>query len=167
MSHSRSRALAAGQVGPEVRSSFGMRDSVDRMQMEIADLSRIIEQGGGVDGEGEETMDELLRQKEDLIMERDAQVEQIVKLRNDVMEVHERLKTAESERTQLESEITALKESVAGTVGVVNVRTRRSELRPCEWKHRQTGRKRARDKAQGEAGKGNEGTEGYPRCQEC
>ena len=47
------------------------------MQMEIANLTRLVEQGSGLAMGEESTLNDLLKQKEDLIRERDQQVREL------------------------------------------------------------------------------------------
>ena len=87
------------------------------LQMEISNLSRMVEQGyasvASLD-EQDNTVNDHVKQKEALIFERDSQVGQIVSLRNDLMEVNERLRKVEHEKMQLETDIGGLKESISG-----------------------------------------------------
>ena len=81
--------------------------------MEIANLTRLVEQGSGLAMGEESTLNDLLKQKEDLIRERDQQVDQIMSLRAELMENQERLRHAENDKLQLETDIQSLKDNVA------------------------------------------------------
>ena len=91
------------------------KENIQELKLEIANLSRLVEQGTGVGG-GQESalMDDLMRQKDELVAERDGQVQQIVALRNEVMESGEKLRAAEAARHALETDIAALTEEVNG-----------------------------------------------------
>ena len=91
------------------------KENIQELKLEIANLSRLVEQGAGVGG-GQESamMNDLIRQKDELTAERDNQVQQIVTLRNEVMESGENLRAAEANKLALEQSIATLKESVSG-----------------------------------------------------
>ena len=81
------------------------KETIQQLKLEIANLTRLVEQGAGL-GLGEEsTVNELLKQKEELTRERDMQVDQIVGLRAELMELQEKLRSAETEKLTLEGEI--------------------------------------------------------------
>lgn len=81
--------------------------------MEIANLTRLVEQGSGLATGEESTLNDLLKQKEDLIRERDQQVDQIMSLRGELMETQEKLRHAENDKLQLDTDIQGLKDGVA------------------------------------------------------
>ena len=81
--------------------------------MEIANLTRLVEQGSGLAMGEESTLNDLLKQKEDLIRERDQQVDQIMSLRGELMETQEKLRHSENDKLQLDTDIQGLKDGVA------------------------------------------------------
>lgn len=82
-------------------------------QMEIANLTRLVEQGSGLAMGEESTLNDLLRQKEDLIRERDQQVDQIMALRTELMETQEKLRCSENDKLELEGDTQGLKDSIS------------------------------------------------------
>ena len=88
------------------------KDTIQQLKLEIANLTRLVEQGAGLNLGPEETVEELLRQKEELIGERDAQVTQIVSLRNEVMDLSERLRRAEADKLEIEGQLHTLKDTI-------------------------------------------------------
>jgi hypothetical protein len=82
-------------------------------QMEIANLTRLVEQGSGLAMGEESTLNDLLKQKEDLIRERDQQVDQIMALRAELMETQEKLRHSENEKLTLDTDIQGLKDGIA------------------------------------------------------
>eukprot|EP00983_Pelagomonas_calceolata_P090929 1157480-Pelagomonas_calceolata.AAC.7 len=54
--------------------------------MEIANLTRLVEQGSGLALGEESTLNDLIKQKEELVRERDAQVDQIMAIRAELMD---------------------------------------------------------------------------------
>lgn len=100
------------QVLPETQQEARAKETIQQLKLEIANLTRLVEQGAGL-GLGEEsTVNELLKQKEELTRERDMQVDQIVTLRTELMELHEKLRLAETDKLALEGEI-----QVGGPIG--------------------------------------------------
>ena len=60
------------------------KEQITQLKLEISNMTRLLEQGAAVGLTEEADLEELIRQKEELAAERDAQVEQIVGLRNEV-----------------------------------------------------------------------------------
>jgi chromosome segregation ATPase len=102
--------------------------------LEIANLTRLVEQGAGL-GLGEEaTVNELLRQKEELTRERDMQVDQIVSLRSELVELQDKLRAAESEKLELEGEIQGLKDNIGSMKAEGEREVRKKERMEKEMK---------------------------------
>jgi superfamily II helicase len=57
------------------------RDTVNQLKLEIANLTKLVEQGAGLNFGQDASVQELMKQKEDLTKERDTQLEDIVKVR--------------------------------------------------------------------------------------
>ncbi|EFN51138.1 hypothetical protein CHLNCDRAFT_141344 [Chlorella variabilis] len=113
-----------GALKKEIENSWRMVDSshekelkakeqVASLKLEISGLTKLLEQGAAVGLAEEADLEELIRLKEEAAAERDAQVEQIVALRGEVMEFAERMRTAEHEKAHLEAEIQALRDQSA------------------------------------------------------
>ena len=81
--------------------------------MEIANLSRLVEQGAGLTLGQENTVNELMKQKEELTQERDALLQQVVGYRNEIGDSNERVKALEVEKSAKDSEIAELAEQIA------------------------------------------------------
>ncbi len=62
------------------------KETIQQLKLEISNLTRLVEQGSGLAMGEESTLNDLLKQKEELVRERDAQVDQIMALRADLME---------------------------------------------------------------------------------
>eukprot|EP00899_Mesostigma_viride_P002905 jgi/Mesvir1/12615/Mv16076-RA.1 len=90
------------------------KETIQQLKLEISNLSRLVEQGAGLSLGQENTVNELIKQKEELISERDTQVTQIVALRNEVMEANEKLRAAEQEKLALDHTVHQLQDSIAG-----------------------------------------------------
>jgi len=90
------------------------KETIQGLKMEITNLSKLVEQGAGLNLGQENTVNELLKQKEDLIQERDDQVSQIMHLRQDVMQTQEKLKTVEAEKLQMDGDIQQLRDQISG-----------------------------------------------------
>mmetsp|Transcript_23941 Transcript_23941/g.66472 ORF Transcript_23941/g.66472 Transcript_23941/m.66472 type:complete len:870 (+) Transcript_23941:229-2838(+) len=110
------------------------KETIQQLKLEIANLTRLVEQGAGL-GLGEEsTVNELLKQKEELTRERDMQVDQIVTLRSELMEHQEKLRSAETEKLTLEGEIQALKDASGAMKAEGERETRKKERMEKEMK---------------------------------
>jgi hypothetical protein len=62
------------------------KETIQQLKMEIANLTRLVEQGSGLALGEESTLNDLLKQKEELVRERDMQVDQIMALRAELMD---------------------------------------------------------------------------------
>ena len=60
------------------------KETIQQLKMEIANLSRLVEQGAGLTLGQENTVNELMKQKEELTQERDALLQQVVSYRNEI-----------------------------------------------------------------------------------
>ena len=103
------------------------RDTINQLKLEIANLTKLVEQGAGLNFGQDASVQELMKQKEELTKERDAQLEDIVKvmifsptcrygilfnntlfplqLRNQVAEVTEKQRSSEHEREVAEQKV--------------------------------------------------------------
>ena len=88
------------------------KERIKELKEEISNLTSLIEQGPGASLSQETTLNELLKEKEDLMKERDEQVNLIVQLRNEILAANERIKVGESERLALDTEVNSLKDNI-------------------------------------------------------
>lgn len=58
------------------------RDTINQLKLEIANLTKLVEQGAGLNFGQDASVQELMKQKEELTKERDTQLEDIVKVRS-------------------------------------------------------------------------------------
>ncbi|KAF6263859.1 hypothetical protein COO60DRAFT_1457868 [Scenedesmus sp. NREL 46B-D3] len=89
------------------------KEAITQLKAEIANLTRMAEAGSALSMGEEATLNELMRQRDDLTRERDGQVEQILGLRSDLMDAAEKLRRAESDKQQAEADIASLKQQIA------------------------------------------------------
>ena len=61
------------------------RDTINQLKLEIANLTKLVEQGAGLNFGQDASVQELMKQKEELTKERDAQLEDIVKVRSFIL----------------------------------------------------------------------------------
>ncbi|KXZ47347.1 hypothetical protein GPECTOR_36g70 [Gonium pectorale] len=110
------------------------KETIQQLKIEIANLTRLVEQGAGLAIGEETTLNELLKQKEELVRERDAQVDQIMALRGDLMETQEKLRAAETDKLQAEMDIQQLKDAVAEKKAEAEREIRKKERMEKEMK---------------------------------
>ncbi|DBB05834.1 hypothetical protein WJX82_007880 [Trebouxia sp. C0006] len=89
------------------------KDMISQLKLEMNNLTRLVEAGAGLSIGEESTMNELLKQKEDLTKERDAQVDQIVALRSEALQLSESLRLAQLDKTEGEGQLQILKDKIA------------------------------------------------------
>eukprot|EP00798_Chlamydomonas_sp_ICE-L_P006525 gene6525-3166_t len=124
-----------GALKKEIEKAWKMaKETIQQLKMEIANLTRLVEQGSGLAMGEENTLNDLIRQKEELIRERDQQVDQIMAIRAELMENQEKLRHAENERLTMETDIQGLKDSVAERKMEAERETRKKERMEKEMK---------------------------------
>uniref|UniRef100_A0A383VEV0 Cilia- and flagella-associated protein 58 central coiled coil domain-containing protein n=1 Tax=Tetradesmus obliquus TaxID=3088 RepID=A0A383VEV0_TETOB len=89
------------------------KEAITQLKAEIANLTRLAEAGSALSMGEEATLNELMKQRDELTRERDAQVEQILTLRSDLMDAAEKLRRAESDKQQAEADIASQKQQIA------------------------------------------------------
>jgi len=89
------------------------KETISQLKSEISNLSRLVEQGAGLSMGQESQVNDLLKDKDDLMAERDAQVEMIARLRAEVGDYLTAARAKEQERGGAADEIQSLKEVIA------------------------------------------------------
>jgi len=88
------------------------KETIAQLKTEISNLSRLVEQGAGLSVGQENTVNELMREKEELTAERDAQIAQISHLRAEIGTHLAAIRQREGEKAAAAGEITQLKEAI-------------------------------------------------------
>ncbi|PRW33224.1 flagellar associated isoform A [Chlorella sorokiniana] len=110
------------------------KEQIAQLKQEISSLTKLLEQGAAVGLAEEADLEELIRQKEALVAERDGQVQAIVALRGELADFAERMRAAEAEKAGLEAEIQSLRDSVAQRKAETDREIRRRERLEKEMK---------------------------------
>lgn len=87
------------------------KETIQSLKAEIANLSKLVEQGAGLTMGQEHSVNELLKVKEELTKERDEQLQEIVKLREQMAETEndqKKLEEAHEEAKQKIQEVFAV-----------------------------------------------------------
>ena len=129
---------AWGMVDASHENEARSKERVKELKEEIASLTGLIEQGPGVSITQETTLNELLKEKEELMRERDEQVNLIVQLRNEILAANERIRVGEGERLSLESEANALRDNIGTKKAESEKELRRKERMEREVKELRT-----------------------------
>ena len=103
------------------------KENVQALKKEVADLGKAAAQGGGGGAKQQEQLKDMMRQRDELAAERDEQVNQIVMLREEVMEVTERLRSAEAESIRVENELQILRDDATAAKAATDKETKRKE----------------------------------------
>ncbi|XP_057307305.1 cilia- and flagella-associated protein 58-like [Hydractinia symbiolongicarpus] len=88
------------------------RETIQALKHEITNLTKLVEQGAGLNMGQDNSVQELLRAKEELTKERDQKLTEIVKLRKELTDASESLTAAENEKTEALLKISELKEDI-------------------------------------------------------
>ena len=80
------------------------KETIQQLKVEVSNLNKMIEEGGSYGVGQESTLNELLKQKEELTEERDSQINMVVKLRNEIMEYQTKMRNSENEKLEFENE---------------------------------------------------------------
>mmetsp|Transcript_20814 Transcript_20814/g.48084 ORF Transcript_20814/g.48084 Transcript_20814/m.48084 type:complete len:895 (+) Transcript_20814:173-2857(+) len=103
------------------------KETIQQLKLEITNLSRLVEQGAGLTLGQENTVNELSKQKEELTAERDNLTQQLVTARNEIVDLHDRTRSLETEKVAHEADIVTLKEQVAKSRAEVEREQRKKE----------------------------------------
>ncbi|KAK3589418.1 hypothetical protein CHS0354_020747 [Potamilus streckersoni] len=88
------------------------RETIQSLKLEIANLSKLVEQGAGLTIGQEHSVNELLKIKEDLTKERDEQLAEIVKLRDQREQARITEENLEKMRAEAEEKIQELNQEI-------------------------------------------------------
>jgi len=88
------------------------RETIQSLKLEIANLSKLVEQGAGLTMGQDHSVQELLRIKDELTKERDEKLAEIVNLREELQSTSTKLQTYEGHITEAEMKISELKEDI-------------------------------------------------------
>jgi len=88
------------------------KDTIQQLKLEIQNLSKLVEQGAGLGVSEDQTVMELTKQKDELTRERDAQVTQIVDLRNQLVELQDKIRALETSKLDADQECLTHKEEI-------------------------------------------------------
>eukprot|EP00792_Barthelona_sp_PAP020_P007034 TRINITY_DN3097_c1_g1_i1.p1 TRINITY_DN3097_c1_g1~~TRINITY_DN3097_c1_g1_i1.p1 ORF type:complete len:907 (+),score=264.66 TRINITY_DN3097_c1_g1_i1:53-2722(+) len=97
------------------------------LKKEISNLSSLVQQDSGVSLGQENTVKDLLKEKEELVLERDNQVQEMIELRNMLQEKTEKIRVLQQEKLQKEHEIHQLESEVAARKAENDRQIRRKE----------------------------------------
>ncbi|XP_048747175.1 cilia- and flagella-associated protein 58-like [Ostrea edulis] len=88
------------------------RETIQQLKMEIANLSKLVEQGAGLTMGQEHSVNELLKMKEELTKERDEQLNDIVKLRESLAQATSQEQKLEADKKECEEKIQELNQEI-------------------------------------------------------
>lgn len=88
------------------------RETIQSLKLEIANLTKLVEQGAGLTMGQDHSVQELLKIKDELTKERDEKLGEIVKMRDELTTASDELSKAENERTEAQMRISELREDI-------------------------------------------------------
>lgn len=88
------------------------RETIQSLKLEIANLSKLVEQGAGLTMGQDHSVNELLKIKDELTKERDDKLSEISKLREELSGATTKQQKAEQDREEAEMKIAELKEDI-------------------------------------------------------
>lgn len=88
------------------------KETISALKTEIANLSRLVEQGAGLSVGQENTVNALLKEKEELSADRDRQVEEIAQLKAEISEHLQLMRAKEAEREGARQQVHDVKEQI-------------------------------------------------------
>lgn len=103
------------------------RDTIQTLKLEIANLTKLVEQGAGLSMGQEHSVNELLKAKEELTRERDDLLSDIVKVREQLSAAGAVQQKAESDRDQAEVKVSELQQDIQMKQNEVQRETRKKE----------------------------------------
>ncbi|KAL5022872.1 hypothetical protein ScPMuIL_002027 [Solemya velum] len=113
------------------------RETIQSLKMEIANLSKLVEQGAGLTMGQEHSVNELLKIKEELTRERDDQLQEIVKLREQMAQVGDQQSALEHAKNEAEEKVQELSQDIQMRNNEAQRETRKKdkmerELKQCK-----------------------------------
>ena len=90
--------------------------TIQKLKTEIANLTKLVEQGTGLSIGQEHSVKELLKMKEDLTKEKDSQVHVNNNLKTEIANLTDQIHTLEGQKLDLDAEITHLKDQLNGNL---------------------------------------------------
>ena len=110
-------------------------ENIKDLKRENADLGRQVNEGAGsASAEQDARVAELEEQRNALVEQRDAQVNQIVQLRDEVSGIGDKLRAAEAEKIRLEAELGTLRDVAVGKKNEAERESRKKERMEKEIK---------------------------------
>ncbi|XP_077972607.1 cilia- and flagella-associated protein 58-like [Styela clava] len=103
------------------------RETIQSLKLEIANLTKLVEQGAGLSMGQEHSVNELLKAKEDLTRERDDLLSEIVKAREQLAAAAAVQQKAESDKEAAEMKIAELQQDIQMKQNEVQRETRKKE----------------------------------------
>lgn len=88
------------------------KETIQQLKTEIQNLSRLVEQGAGLSMGQENAVNELLKAKEELTLERDEQMAKIAEMRSQISETLEKMRQMDEQKVLADREMQTLKELV-------------------------------------------------------
>jgi len=88
------------------------RETIQALKQEITNLTKLVEQGAGLTMGQDNSVQELLKVKEDLTKDRDEKLAELVKMRKELTDATDTLTTIETEKTEALLKISELKEDI-------------------------------------------------------
>ena len=110
------------------------KETIQQLKLEITNLSRLVEQGAGLTLGQENTVNELSKQKEELTAERDNLTQQLVTARNEIVDLQDRCRSLDTEKSAHLADIETLKEQIAKSKSDVEREQRKKERLEKETK---------------------------------
>lgn len=103
------------------------RETIQSLKLEIANLSKLVEQGAGLTMGQDHSVNELLKIKDELTKERDDKLSEIAKLREELSGATTKQQKAEQDREEAEMKIAELKEDIQVRSNEAQRETRKKE----------------------------------------
>jgi len=88
------------------------RETIQALKQEISNLTKLVEQGAGLTMGQDNSVQELLKVKDDLTKDRDEKLAELVKMRKELTDATDKLTTIETEKTDALLKISELKEDI-------------------------------------------------------
>eukprot|EP00906_Rhabdomonas_costata_P030248 RCo042735 len=110
------------------------KETIQQLKKEIANLSQLVEQGAGLTVGQENTVNELIKVKDELTKERDTLNTQIIGLRHEIRDHMEKNKKLEGDNTELQDQLEKMQEKLGATNKKLDTETKKRERNEKELK---------------------------------
>ena len=118
---------AEKRVDQSIKTEDDSKNELRQLKVDILNLTNTTKQGVGLSATQEKALSDLIQTKEMYAKDLDSELEKIIKHRNEISEVSERIRSSDLQKRELERDIFNLKEKNAAKKAEIDTETRNKD----------------------------------------